>query len=200
MREDQNEYTPALGYAWLNSLYDPVVRLTTREGTFKAKLLEQAGIETNYRVLDLSNYRVVVQDNAFSPRIELAYFFSRTRTVIRESYNRILMTPPIENLLLASSAEAGALSPLAVLQGQFGTQPIVPEKQHVFEGGIEQQVSRFARFSVTVYEPLVPLQLRERLFRHTRRLPAPLQRSCDSTLQVRRGIHVGYNPHACFPV
>lgn len=53
MREDQNGYTPALGYAWLNSLYDPVVRLTTREATFKAGLLEQAGIETNHRVLDL---------------------------------------------------------------------------------------------------------------------------------------------------
>lgn len=53
MREDQDRYTPALGFAWLNSLYDPVVRLTTREATFKAELLAQAGIETNHRVLDL---------------------------------------------------------------------------------------------------------------------------------------------------
>ncbi len=53
MREDQDGYTPALGFAWLNSLYDPVVRMTTREATFKAELLAQAGIETNHRVLDL---------------------------------------------------------------------------------------------------------------------------------------------------
>lgn len=97
------------------------------------------------------NYRVVIQDDAISPRLGLAYFFPRSRTVVRASYNRIFMTPPIENLLLASSAEAGALSPLAVLQGQAGTQPILPDKQHVFEGRLEQQVSRFARFSVTAY-------------------------------------------------
>ena len=47
-------YIPALGYRWLTSLYDPVVRLTTREAEFKPALVAQAGIRTGERVLDLA--------------------------------------------------------------------------------------------------------------------------------------------------
>lgn len=50
----QNEkYIPALSYDWLTSFYDPVVALTTREGAFKAALVDQAGIAAGHRVLDL---------------------------------------------------------------------------------------------------------------------------------------------------
>jgi ubiquinone/menaquinone biosynthesis C-methylase UbiE len=44
---------PALGYSWLTSLYDPVVRWTTRERTFKGKLLAQAAVSPGDRVLDV---------------------------------------------------------------------------------------------------------------------------------------------------
>jgi ubiquinone/menaquinone biosynthesis C-methylase UbiE len=47
-------YIPALAYRPLTALYDPVVRLTTREATFKAALLEQAGLQPDHRVLDLA--------------------------------------------------------------------------------------------------------------------------------------------------
>jgi ubiquinone/menaquinone biosynthesis C-methylase UbiE len=47
-------YIPALGYRWLTGLYDPVVRITTREATFKAALLDQAQIQPGQRVLDLA--------------------------------------------------------------------------------------------------------------------------------------------------
>lgn len=46
-------YIPALGYRWLTRVYDPVVRLTTREGTFKQALLKQVCIEAGNRILDL---------------------------------------------------------------------------------------------------------------------------------------------------
>ena len=48
-----DSYIPALRYRWLTRLYDPVVRLTTRERTFKQELLRQAGIENGRRILDL---------------------------------------------------------------------------------------------------------------------------------------------------
>jgi hypothetical protein len=35
-------YIPALGYHWLTGLYDPVMRVTTREAAFKQALLDQA--------------------------------------------------------------------------------------------------------------------------------------------------------------
>lgn len=48
------KYIPALSYDLLTPLYDPVVRLTTREGEVKKALIEQSKIETARRVLDLA--------------------------------------------------------------------------------------------------------------------------------------------------
>lgn len=47
-------YVPALGYDVLTSLYDPVVALTTRERTFKQRLIQQAGVQDGHSVLDLA--------------------------------------------------------------------------------------------------------------------------------------------------
>jgi ubiquinone/menaquinone biosynthesis C-methylase UbiE len=46
-------YLPALRFPALTRIYDPVVRATTREGRFKAMLIEQAAVEPGQRVLDL---------------------------------------------------------------------------------------------------------------------------------------------------
>lgn len=46
-------YVHALGYRWLNRLYDPLVRLTMRERRFKQQLLDQAGLTPSMRVLDV---------------------------------------------------------------------------------------------------------------------------------------------------
>lgn len=48
-----DEYIPALKYGWLTPLYDPLIRWTLRESTFKRQLLKQARIERGHRVLDL---------------------------------------------------------------------------------------------------------------------------------------------------
>ena len=50
----QERYIPALAYRWLTPLYDPVVRWTTRERTFKPALLQQAELRPGDRVLDLA--------------------------------------------------------------------------------------------------------------------------------------------------
>jgi len=48
-----DEYIPALKYGWLTPLYDPLIRWTLRESTFKHQLLRQAGIGSGHHVLDL---------------------------------------------------------------------------------------------------------------------------------------------------
>jgi len=53
MVKNRHEYIPALNYDWLTPLYDPLVRWTLRESTFKRHLVKQAGIERGYQVLDL---------------------------------------------------------------------------------------------------------------------------------------------------
>lgn len=53
MTQKQKGYIPALGYHWLTFLYDPILRWTMRETTFKTQLVKQADIRPGQRVLDL---------------------------------------------------------------------------------------------------------------------------------------------------
>ena len=50
----QDNYIPALGFHFLTPAYDAVVRMTTRERTFKAALVVQADAQAGQRVLDLA--------------------------------------------------------------------------------------------------------------------------------------------------
>ena len=52
-QERGGHYSHALHYAWLTSVYDPVVRWTCREAKFKAELVRQAAASPGNRVLDL---------------------------------------------------------------------------------------------------------------------------------------------------
>jgi hypothetical protein len=64
----------------------------------------------------------------------------------------LFQPPPAENLLLASSREAAAISPIAVLQGVTTVLPILPDKENSFEVGVQQLLSRYVRASVTLYQ------------------------------------------------
>ncbi|HYV12521.1 MAG TPA: TonB-dependent receptor, partial [Pyrinomonadaceae bacterium] len=98
------------------------------------------------------NYKLLISDQAVSPRLAIAYYIPKTKTTLRASYNRLFQPPPAENLLLASSNEAAALSPIAVLQGVTTVNPILPDKQHAYEAGAQQLVSKFFRLNLTVYQ------------------------------------------------
>jgi ubiquinone/menaquinone biosynthesis C-methylase UbiE len=47
------DYIPALTYERLTAIYDPVIRVSTRERLFKQRLLDQADLRPGMRVLDL---------------------------------------------------------------------------------------------------------------------------------------------------
>lgn len=98
------------------------------------------------------NYKLLIGEQALSPRIAVAYFIPRTQTTLRASYNRFFQPPPAENLLLASSLEAATISPLAVVQGMATVQPILPDKENVFEVGVQQLATRFIRLNLTLYQ------------------------------------------------
>lgn len=46
-------YIPALSFKWLTPLYDPLLKWVMREETFKRKLIQQANIQPQMKVLDL---------------------------------------------------------------------------------------------------------------------------------------------------
>lgn len=98
------------------------------------------------------HYELLIIENAVSPRLSVAYYIPKTKTTLRASYNRLFQPPPAENLLLASSAEAAAISPIAVLRGITTIDPILPDKQHTFEGGVQQLLSNYLRLNLTVYQ------------------------------------------------
>jgi outer membrane receptor protein involved in Fe transport len=98
------------------------------------------------------NYRLLIDEQAVSPRIGVAYFIPKTNTTVHASYNRLFQPPPAENLLLASSAEAAVISPIAVLQGVTKVLPILPDKEHAFEVGAQQLLSKYFRLNLTVYQ------------------------------------------------
>lgn len=98
------------------------------------------------------NYRLLIAEQALSPRIAVAFFIPGTNTTLRASYNRFFQPPPAENLLLASSREAASISPLAVIRGVTTVQPIPPDKENVFEVGAQQLITRFFRLNLTLYQ------------------------------------------------
>lgn len=53
-RTGDSRYVPALGFHWLTPAYDVVVRIATRERSFKTALIEQAHIGPDHEVLDLA--------------------------------------------------------------------------------------------------------------------------------------------------
>lgn len=94
-------------------------------------------------------YRFLVKGSQLQPRVGLAFHLPVTGTVLRASYNRTFQTPPNENLLLASSRQAVSLVPPSVRRhlGE-GFLPIRPERQNVFELGLQQAVA--ARMSLNL--------------------------------------------------
>jgi len=94
-----------------------------------------------YTVADIS-------DNQLQPRLGLSYRFDATGTVLRASYDRLMILREHENLALSLSQQAWDLGPHA------GTprQPLRPEHQHSYSYGIEQQLGKAGRILIEYWE------------------------------------------------
>jgi hypothetical protein len=95
---------------------------------------------------DRSN--LLVSDQQWSPRIGAIYYLPKTRTGFRASFNRLYMPPQIENLLIASSQQARALSPFA---DSGGGADIFPEKLSSWEVGFSQELPLSTRLNVAYW-------------------------------------------------
>jgi hypothetical protein len=97
-------------------------------------------------------YRFLVDGKQFQPRVGLAFHLRETGTVLRVSYNRNYQTPPNENLLLSSSEEASVLVPPAVKDALGGAfKRIRPERQNVYEAGLQQQLGSHLGLNAAFY-------------------------------------------------
>ncbi len=97
-------------------------------------------------------YSMLVRGDQLQPRIGLAYHLAATGTVLRASYNRNYQTPPNENLLLASSLASAMLAPPEVRRTLHGgVIPIQPQRQNVYEIGIQQDLAGRAALNAAYY-------------------------------------------------
>ncbi len=89
-----------------------------------------------------------VSDNQLQPRLGLSYRFDATGTVLRASYDRLMILREHENLALSLSQQAWDLGPNA------GTprQPLRPEHQDSRSYGIEQQLGKAGRVMLEYWE------------------------------------------------
>ncbi|HSO74676.1 MAG TPA: TonB-dependent receptor, partial [Blastocatellia bacterium] len=118
-------------------------------------------------------YHFLVDRDYVSPRLAMAYHLRKTRTVLRAAYNRFLETPSLENLLLSSSPETQIFSPvpeeeegLRGLRARRRTladetagagdsskgAPVQPTRAWQVDIGFQQQLGRYVRLDVDLYQ------------------------------------------------
>ncbi len=102
--------------------------------------------------LRYDQYRFLVDASQWQPRLGIAYSIQRTQTVLRASYNRTFQTPPNENLLLSASPQAARLAS-PIVQQTLGGEPaqMKPERQNVFELGLQQALGRRVSLNAAFY-------------------------------------------------
>ncbi len=101
-----------------------------REQALYVQDLMRLGRWTLSAGLRWDHYRLVVDRNAFSPRLGIAWYWPRADLVLHASYDRVFQTPASENILLASSPAVAALDP------QVLRLPVEPSHGNFYEAGI----------------------------------------------------------------
>ena len=91
--------------------------------------------------LRLDHSRLLVAATQISPRLGVSYRWDPSDTSLRASFSRFFQPPQAENLLLASSHEARALSPFQDDATQGGAE-LHPERQSAIEIAVEQRLAR----------------------------------------------------------
>ena len=119
------------------SQFDPDTRPTfnftghglDREQALYVQDLMRLGRFTMSAGLRWDHYHLVVDRNALSPRLGIAWYWPRADLVFHASYDRIFQTPASENILLASSAAVVALDPEVLRL------PVEPSHGDFYEAG-----------------------------------------------------------------
>ncbi|MBI1748285.1 MAG: TonB-dependent receptor [Acidobacteria bacterium] len=95
-------------------------------------------------------YRLAVRGEQISPRIGGVYYIRPSKTALRAVYNRFFQPPQVEYLLLASSAQAAALSPFSAI-ALGGASLVQPDVQNFFEVGVSQALLGIFKLDVSHY-------------------------------------------------
>jgi hypothetical protein len=91
------------------------------------------------------HYQLLLNQNAFSPRLSVGRYLPTVRMTLHGSFDRIFETPSFENILISGSPQIDALS------GQFLRLPVQPSRGNYYEGGLTEDLFERMRVDVNVY-------------------------------------------------
>ena len=91
------------------------------------------------------HYQLLLNRNAFSPRLSVGRYLQSAKMVIHGSYDRIFLTPYFENILISGLPQIDALS------SQFLRLPVQPSLGNYYEAGITESLFERMRLDVNVY-------------------------------------------------
>ncbi len=95
------------------------------------------------------HYQLLVNQNAVSPRLSVARFFSKANLIVHASYDRVFQTPSFENILLSSSQQVVSLDPNVLRL------PVEPSHGNYFELGASKTLAGQLRFDASYFRRYV---------------------------------------------
>lgn len=95
--------------------------------------------------LRFDDYRFVVQESAWSPRVGVARYVPSRNLLIHAAYDRVFQTPAMENLLLASSPQLNSINPTVLRL------PVQPAHANYYEVGITRSFFGNLRLDANVF-------------------------------------------------
>jgi hypothetical protein len=98
-----------------------------------------------YAGLRWDDYKLVVHERAWSPRLAAAWSWPAAGVVVRGSFDRAFQTPAFENLLLASSEAVQALNPEVLRL------PVPGSRGNFYEAGISKVLVGRIRIDSTYF-------------------------------------------------
>ena len=135
------------------SYFDPDTPQTLSFADQRPDLEQSAFVEDLFRLrnwtisagLRWDHYQLLLNQNAFSPRVSIGRYLPSLKLVLHGSFDRVFQTPSFENILISSSPKIDALS------DQFLRLPVQPSSGNYYEGGLTQAVFNRMRLDMNVY-------------------------------------------------
>ncbi len=120
--------------------FDPGTPATFSFAGTKPDLEQAAFVQDQIRLgkwtvsagLRWDHYQLLLNQNAVSPRLGIAYYFPGLDVVLHASYDRVFQTPSAENILISSSSEVLSLNPEVLRL------PVQPSHGNYYEVGLSK--------------------------------------------------------------
>ena len=95
------------------------------------------------------HYQLIVNEQAFQPRIAVSRYFPSQNLILHFAYDRVFQTPSFENILLSSSPEVESINP------DFLRLPVKPSEGNYYEAGLSKAFGSNVKLDVNYYRRVV---------------------------------------------